>query len=296
MNSIHPVQPSDYPEWLRLRAALWPDEDPAGLALDLDEMVQDSAHQAIFVAERPEGGLCGVIELSIRESVDWCQTRHVGYIEGWYVDADWRGMGVGKGLVEAGEDWARAKGCREMASDTNEHYPTSPRAHKGLGYAEVERKICFQKWLQPKEGVNMSEQTNAKSGSVQYVNPPALPVNPAYTQMVVASGPVKTIYIGMQNAVDAERHIVGKGDIAAQTEQVLKNIQACLDAAGAKPEHIVQMNVYVLQGQSIQEGFGAFQRFWGGRPNPPANTVIFVPTFAPTDFLVGVDAVAVVPL
>jgi enamine deaminase RidA (YjgF/YER057c/UK114 family) len=296
MYTIRPVQPTDYPEWLRLRTTLWPDEDPAGLALDLDEMVQDIAHQAIFVAQRPGAGLCGLIELSIRESVDWCQTRHVGYIEGWYVDPDIQSKGVGRALVEAGEAWARSMGCREMASDTNEDYPTSPRAHKGLGYADVEHKICFQKWLQLKEGKTMSEPTNSKSGSVQYVNPPGLPASPAYTQMVVASGPVKTIYIGMQNAVDAERHIVGKGDIAAQTEQALKNIQACLDAAGAKPEHIVLMNVYVQQGQSIQDGFGAFQRFWGARPNPPANSVIFVPAFTPPDFLVGIDAIAVIPL
>ena len=135
-----------------------------------------------------------------------------------------------------------------------------------------------------------------RRGSVEYINPAGLPSNPAFTQMVTAIGPVKTVYIGMQNAVDAGRNIIGKGDVAAQTEQVLKNIQICLEAAGARPEHIVHWNIYVAEGQPIMGAVGVFQRWWGGRPNPPANSVIFVPSFTPTDFLVGMDAVAVVPL
>jgi enamine deaminase RidA (YjgF/YER057c/UK114 family) len=134
------------------------------------------------------------------------------------------------------------------------------------------------------------------SGSVQYLNPNGLPKNPAFTQLVVVTGPVKTVYIGMQNSVDANRNIVGKGDIAAQTEQTLKNIQICLEAAGAGPEHIVQWNIYAVQGQPVMPAVGVFQRWWGGRPNPPANSMIFVPEMTPLDFLVGIDVVAVVPL
>ncbi len=100
----------------------------------------------------------------------------------------------------------------------------------------------------------------------------------------------------MQNAVDASRNIVGKGDIAAQTEQVLKNIDICLEAAGARREHVIQWNIYVAQGQPIQPAFQAGERWLGNRPNPPANSVIFVASFVPPDFLVGIDAIAVVPI
>jgi aminoglycoside 6'-N-acetyltransferase I len=55
------------------------------------------------------------------------------------VDGDVRGQGVGRALVERAEAWARAAGCREMASDTTPFYPISPAAHAALGYAEVER-------------------------------------------------------------------------------------------------------------------------------------------------------------
>ncbi len=140
---------------------------------------------------------------------------------------------------------------------------------------------------QPK---NESETTKVK-----YLNPEGLTNNPAFSQMVVVSGAVKTIYIGMQNAVDGSRNIVGKGDIAAQTEQTLKNIQICLDAVGAKPENIIKWNIYVAQGQPIQPAFAVGQRWWGDRPNPPLNTVVIVAGFSPQDFLIGIDAIAVVP-
>lgn len=142
---------------------------------------------------------------------------------------------------------------------------------------------------------NPSEKASI-AGSVEYINPEGLPKNPAFTQVVVASGPVKTIYIGMQNAVDGARNIVGKGDIAAQTEQTLKNVEVCLEAAGAKPEHIVMWTIYIAQGQSIQVGAAVGQRWWGNRPNPPANSVVIVAGFTPPDFLVGIEAIAVVPM
>ena len=133
------------------------------------------------------------------------------------------------------------------------------------------------------------------SGAVEHLNPGGLPKNPAFTQAVVVTGPAKTVYIGMQNAVDVNRNIVGRGDIAAQTEQVLKNLEICLEAAGARPEHLIHWNIYLAQGQPLQAAFEVGMRWWGNRPNPPANSVLFVPSFSPPDFLIGIDAIAVVP-
>ncbi len=132
-------------------------------------------------------------------------------------------------------------------------------------------------------------------GRVRYINPAGMVNNPAFTQVVTVTGPVKMVYVGMQNAVDGARNIVGRGDIAAQTEQVLKNLVTCLEAAGATLEQIIHWDIYVAQGQPIQPAVEVFQRWWGNRPNPPANSVIFVPIFAPPDFLVGIAAVAAVP-
>ena len=143
----------------------------------------------------------------------------------------------------------------------------------------------------------MTKQTKSTqvNGQVKYINPDGLPKNPAFTNAVIVTGPAKTIYVGGQDAVDASGTIVGKGDIKAQTEQILKNIQIALAAGGAQLEHIIKWNVYVVQGQSLQAGFEAFQRVWGNRPNPPAISFMFVAGLAHPDFLAEMDAIAVVP-
>jgi enamine deaminase RidA (YjgF/YER057c/UK114 family) len=143
----------------------------------------------------------------------------------------------------------------------------------------------------------MAKQTESTHGrgEVKYINPEGLHKNPAFTNVVTVTGPAKTIYIGGQDAVDASGTIVGKGDLKAQTEQILKNIKAALAASGAQPEHVVKWNIYVLQGQSVQEGYAAFQSVWGNPPNPPVITVVFVAALGHPDFLAEIDAIAVVP-
>lgn len=74
----------------------------------------------------------------------------------------------------------------------------------------------------------MTTNQSAIPGSVQHLNPETLHQNPAFSQAVVVSGAVKTVYVGGQNAVDVSGAIIGKGAIAAQTEQVMNNLQAAL--------------------------------------------------------------------
>jgi enamine deaminase RidA (YjgF/YER057c/UK114 family) len=126
----------------------------------------------------------------------------------------------------------------------------------------------------------MSDYPNSSSaggaGSVRYINPDSLNKNPAFTNVVVVEGNVKTVHIGGQDAINAQGEIVGKGDIVAQTEQILANVRAALAAGGAAPEHIIKWNIYVVEGQSLQAGFATFQNAWPQTPNPPAITGTFV--------------------
>jgi enamine deaminase RidA (YjgF/YER057c/UK114 family) len=122
------------------------------------------------------------------------------------------------------------------------------------------------------------DAANPATGSVRYVDPEGLNKNPAFTNVVVVEGPARTVYVGGQDSVDASGTIVGKGDIAAQTE------------------HVIKWNLLVVEGVSLQEGFSAFQRAWVATPNPPAITMAYVAGLANPDFLVEMDAIAVVPL
>jgi enamine deaminase RidA (YjgF/YER057c/UK114 family) len=135
----------------------------------------------------------------------------------------------------------------------------------------------------------------AKDGHVVFLDPDGLHHNPAFSQVAVVSGDVRTIYIGGQDAVDATGTIVGIGDIAAQTEQVLRNLRTALEAAGAGPEHVVKWTVLIAEGQDFTAGYAAFQRVWGDRPHPPVITSAVVKGLAHPDFLVEMDAIAVVP-
>ncbi len=138
----------------------------------------------------------------------------------------------------------------------------------------------------------MSTSTHAQ---IQHINPDDLSKNPAFTNLIVVTGPVKTVYIGGQDAVDASGNIIGKDNFTAQSEQVLKNIQVALAAAGAQLEHVIKWNIYVIHGQPLEAGFEVFQRVWGNRPNPPAVSMMFVPGLAHPDFLIEMDTIAVVP-
>lgn len=141
----------------------------------------------------------------------------------------------------------------------------------------------------------MERASTAVDGRVEFLNPEGLHRNPAFSNVAVVSGPVRTIYVGGQDAVDAEGNIVGIGDIAAQTEQVLRNLRTALTAAGATPEHVVKWNILVVEGQDFASGYAVFQRVWGDRPDPPVITAAVVKGLAHPDFLVEMDAIAVVP-
>lgn len=133
------------------------------------------------------------------------------------------------------------------------------------------------------------------SGQVSFLSPEGLHKNPVYSQVAVVSGNTRTVYVGGQNSVDPQGNVIGKGDLKAQTQQALRNVQTALVAAGAEPKHVVKLNVYVVQGQSLQAGLEAFQQTWGAQPSPPTISVLFVAGLAHPDFLVEIDAIGVVP-
>jgi len=135
---VRPLQlPRDWDEWRRMRLALWPDDG------DPDDMREWNARPdaATFVATRPDGSLCGFVEIGTRPYAEGCLTSPVPYIEGWYVDHDVRRSGHGRALFEAAERWARGRGYTEMASDALLDNRDSQAAHAACGFEETERVV-----------------------------------------------------------------------------------------------------------------------------------------------------------
>lgn len=144
--TIRRAAPEDKQEWIRMRQGLWPDAPLEYLNFDLDELLADP-DAAVFVASDSHGQLIGLIEAGLRAYGEGCETTPVGYIEAWYVDPHVRGQKLGRELVQIAEQWAREKGCTEMASDTWLENDVSIAAHLKLGYWEAERLVHFVKRL-----------------------------------------------------------------------------------------------------------------------------------------------------
>lgn len=144
--AIRHATPADKPEWLRMRLLLWPFGTAEGFSEDMDDLLADSL-TPVFVVARTGGSLGGFLEAGTRKYAEGGESSPVGYIEGWYVDEDLRGQGIGKALVRAAEDWARSRGLTEMASDTWLENEASIQAHLKMGYSEAERLVHFIKKL-----------------------------------------------------------------------------------------------------------------------------------------------------
>lgn len=104
---------------------------------------------------------------------------------------------------------------------------------------------------------------------IQHINPEGLSNSPVFSQVVTTQGNGKTIYIGGQDAVNMHGEVVGKGDIAKQTEQVMKNLQTALSACGATFEDLVKLSIYVVQGQDVYSGYQVSQKFLGKKKIRP---------------------------
>lgn len=150
---IRPLDHSDRSEWLRLLEALYPDTDPGDHVPYVNAFIAGTPHHellpaAVFVCERIAGGLCGFIEVSIRNYAEGC-SGNVPFIESWFVASDVRARGAGRLLVEAVEAWARERGFTEIASNALLENTVSFDAHLGVGFEVVEKTVNFRKPLQP---------------------------------------------------------------------------------------------------------------------------------------------------
>ena len=129
--------------------------------------------------------------------------------------------------------------------------------------------------------------------TLNYINPNDLPTPQTYTQVVVATGS-KLVFIAGQEPEDIHGNLVGHGDLAAQARQVFANLGRALAAAGAGPQHVTRITIYLVNYKRdecwpvIQEArkalFGAHK---------PADVVLGVERLSP-GYLIEVDAIAVI--
>ncbi|OGA22589.1 MAG: translation initiation inhibitor [Betaproteobacteria bacterium RIFCSPLOWO2_02_FULL_67_26] len=127
----------------------------------------------------------------------------------------------------------------------------------------------------------------------QFINPPGLPRPGTYTPVVATSGG-RTIYVSGQVPVNEKGELVGKGNLAAQAEQVFHNIDAALKGAGATFADVVKITTFIVGYKPEHRALMHQVRSrYVSKDNPPASTLLGVQSLAIADYLIEVEAVAV---
>jgi enamine deaminase RidA (YjgF/YER057c/UK114 family) len=128
--------------------------------------------------------------------------------------------------------------------------------------------------------------------ALELINPDGLPVPESYTHVVVATG-TKTVYVAGQVAEDADGNLVAPGDLAGQARQAFANLGLVLAAAGARPEQVARITIYVVghRPELMDELRPARIALFGD--HLPADTYLGVETLAEAGRLIEVEAIAV---
>lgn len=145
---IRKTTPSDASLLAGLAHKLWPQASLTELTAEFADFTQRN-DQACFLAFSTDEKPIGFAHASLRQDyVEGCSSSPVGYLEGIFVEPAFRGQNFARSLALACEDWAKAQGCKEFASDCELHNTQSLAFHLALGFAEENRIICFRKDLE----------------------------------------------------------------------------------------------------------------------------------------------------
>ena len=124
---------------------------------------------------------------------------------------------------------------------------------------------------------------------LEHLRPEGLLHNPAFSQVVTASGR-RTIYTAGQVSIDARGAPVGAGDLAAQAAQALRNVGLALAAAGASYSDVVKITTYVVNYKPEHRAVISKARasFFPSE-KPPASTLVGVAALAMPEWLVEIE-------
>ena len=128
--------------------------------------------------------------------------------------------------------------------------------------------------------------------AIEHLNPASLYRSPVFSQGTVIPAGSAILLVGGQDGVGADGQLVGD-DIAAQTEQAMRNLLAVLEEAGASQADVAKLTIYLVEGVDVNEAFGASRSVWGDQPT--AVSAMFVRSLAVPGALVEVDAIAAIP-
>jgi len=130
---------------------------------------------------------------------------------------------------------------------------------------------------------------------VQYLNPPTLCPTFGWTHVVTVTGG-KTVYISGQVGINEHGTVVGNGDLGVQTEQAFRNVELALAAVGATFQHVVKTSLFVvgLKPEHVPVIRAVRSRYVSAE-HPPSSTLVGVSALVGPDWLIEIEAIAVIP-
>ena len=129
--------------------------------------------------------------------------------------------------------------------------------------------------------------------TLECINPVDLPIPETYTQVVVATG-TRLILVSGQEPEDARGGLVGRGDLAVQARQVFDNLGRALAAAGAHPRQVAKITIFVVNHRREYLPIIEEARVSLFGDHKPADVLVGIATLSNPDYLIEVDAIAVV--
>lgn len=130
----------------KLAIQMWEDNTVEGLTEDLEKIIA-SPESAVFLLYHEEKAV-GFAQCQLRHDyVEGTDSSPVGYLEGIFVEEEFRKKGYAKELLTSCESWAKEMGCTEFASDCELENTGSLAFHLSMGFTEANRVICFTKEL-----------------------------------------------------------------------------------------------------------------------------------------------------
>lgn len=159
----------------------------------------------------------------------------------------------------------------------------------GVGERQPDRVIYDVYEILQQGAKQMPDHSN-----FQLLNPVTMPKPAGYSHVARVTGG-SIVFIAGQVALDASGNVVGKDDFRAQALQVFENLKAAVEAAGGTFHDVIKLNIYVLDSSNLPF-FREVRDRYINLQSPPASTAVQVPRLFRPEFLVEVEAVAVVPI
>ncbi len=141
--SLQPIDIEQLGLWGNMRRAIYPTLNESYNQVEMAEIIKRPDWFCYFIS-LDEDQHVGLVELSSRNIVDSCISSPVAYLEGLYLQPNYRNQGIGKRVMQLITKWCADEGFKELATDAELDNVRAQRFYTQLGFEETDRVVAFR--------------------------------------------------------------------------------------------------------------------------------------------------------